>query len=61
MTGHPEPGDETVCLRCATILVFGLLGELCIESPPEISAQALEVQADILAWQASRSPHKEGP
>lgn len=50
-TEYPEPGDETVCLRCTTVLVFGPLGELQVEPPPQISAQAMQVQADLQAFQ----------
>lgn len=46
-TGTPQPGDETVCLRCTTVLVFGFLGELQIAPPRQISAQALAAQTRL--------------
>ena len=49
-TEPPEPGDQTVCFRCTTILVFGPLGALRVADPREISAQALKVQADLQAF-----------
>jgi len=50
-TALPQPGDETMCWRCTTILVLGPLGELRVEDPREISAQMLIEQADLQAFQ----------
>jgi RNase P subunit RPR2 len=50
-TAQPQPGDETVCFHCTTVLVYGPLGKVRVEDPREISAQALKIQADLQAFQ----------
>jgi hypothetical protein len=47
VTAEVQPGDEVVCMDCATILVCGLLGAWLVEPPEMHSVLALQVQADI--------------
>ena len=44
----PAPGDATVCIACAGMLIFGALMELRPAKLDEIDADLRQVQQDIL-------------